>query len=270
MDHHHHPSNTNCKSILKRKSLEIGAEDPKSEDSKSDHCVSNHVNSKSCRQGILKKNAASFDDDSVAQKPILKNRCRSCDDETIVNFSELHSILKRKTSDPCDNSSEPHGILKRRETATVHINNYYQHWQPDQEQQNHMVDDEDLRPILKQKKVECCDVSTDDGHGSSYPKPILKKKTSDPGDDKRAMLKSFSSRSNSPAKTSRSKRLSVAERISNLESSIGGSENSSDAYRKPVKESPRNARDRSRFHTQPVTPSEIKAVKKYVVPETAS
>lgn len=232
-----------CKSILKRKSLEMPNEDNttpviQSEDPQS-QCSLNNI-SHSHRQGILKKHSSSFDDDSI-QKPILKNRCQSCDDETMLNYNELHSILKRKTSEPYD-SSEPHGILKKRELVVV---------QPVLKQP---TTDDDIRPILKQKKFEI-----DSADENGYPRPILKKKSIDSTDDKRPILKS--SRSNSPAKCSNFKRLTVAQRISNLESII----HDPSIYRKPVKENIRNARDRSRFHTQPVTPSEIKAVKKYVV-----
>jgi hypothetical protein len=235
----------NCKSILKRKSLEISTEDSSTpvimpEDPQTQSSFKN-VNLKSCRQGILKKHSASFDDDST-QKPILKNRCLSCDDdESLLNFNELHSILKRKTSEQYDNS-EPHGILKKRELVVHQLD----HFQPPV--------DEDIRPILKQKKFE-----SDSADENNYPRPILKKKSIDSSDDKRPILKS--SRSNSPAKNVNSKRLSVAQRISNLESIM----HDPNTYKKPVKENLRSSRDRSRFHTQPVTPSEIKAIKKYVV-----
>lgn len=233
----------NCKSILKRKSLEMPIEDSSTPviqpEDPQPQCSLNNIN-QSYRHGILKKHSSSFDDDSI-QKPILKNRFQSYDDETLLNYNELHSILKRKTSEQYD-SSEPHGILKKRELAIV---------QPDN---NQSTADDDIRPILKQKKFD-----SDSADENSYPRPILKKKSIDSSDDKRPILKS--SRSNSPAKCSNSKRLSVAQRISNLESII----HDPSIYKKPVKENIRNSRDRSRFHTQPVTPSEIKAVKKYVV-----
>lgn len=238
----------NCKSILKRKSLETPVEDIKvpvieSGDPAQSQCSLKQFNHKSYRQGILKKNSASFDDDST-QKPILKNRCQSCDDETMLNFNELHSILKRKTSEPHD-SLEPHGILKKREMAVCRADN---HHQP-------TVDNDDIRPILKQKKFE-----PDSSDESSYPRPILKKNSIDCSDDKKPILKP--SRSNSPAnRVGSNKRISVAQRVSNLESIM----QDSDVYKKPVKENLRSTRDRSRFHTQPVTPSEINAIKKYVV-----
>lgn len=246
INHHHSMDNQlNCKSILKRKSLEMPAEDSpmpviNPEDPQTQSSFKN-FNLKSYRQGILKKHSASFDDDST-QKPILKNRCLSCDDdESLLNFNELHSILKRKTSEQYDNS-EPHGILKKREMV-VHQSS--DHYQP--------TVDEDIRPILKQKKLEY-----DSADENNYPRPILKKKSVDSSDDKRPILKS--PRSNSPSKSANSKRLSVAQRISNLESIM----HDPNAYKKPVKENSRSSRDRSRFHTQPVTPSEIKAIKKYV------
>ncbi|XP_025422074.1 supervillin isoform X2 [Sipha flava] len=241
-NHHSMDNQLNCKSILKRKSLEMSTEDSSTpvimpEDPQTQSSFKN-VNLKSCRQGILKKHSASFDDDST-QKPILKNRCLSCDDdESLLNFNELHSILKRKTSEQYDNS-EPHGILKKRELVVHQLD----HFQPPV--------DEDIRPILKQKKFE-----SDSADENNYPRPILKKKSIDSSDDKRPILKS--SRSNSPAKNVNSKRLSVAQRISNLESIM----HDPNTYKKPVKENLRSSRDRSRFHTQPVTPSEIKAIKK--------
>jgi len=242
---HHQPS---CKSILKRKSLEIPNEDNPTLVIKLDdpqpQCSFklNISHSKSFRQGILKKHSASFDDDSM-QKPILKNRCLSCDDETMLNCNELHSILKRKTNEPLYDSSEPHGILKNREIV-VHQPDHYQA----------TVDNDDIRPILKQKKFEC-----DSADENSYPRPILKKSV-DSLDDKRPILKS--PRSNSPMKCSSSKRLSVAQRVSNLESMTAVQ--NANIYKKSVKDSVRSTRDRSRFYTQPVTPNEIKAVKKYV------
>jgi len=239
----------NCKSILKRKSLEISIEDNPmpviNPDDPQPQCSFKHnINhNKSYRQGILKKHSASFDDDST-QKPILKNRCLSCDDETMLNYSELHSILKRKTSEPSYDSSEPHGILKKREMAVHHADH-----------NQATADNDDIRPILKQTKFECDSVDE-----NVHPRPILKKKSVDSSDDKKPILKS--SRSNSPAKCSSSKRLSVAQRVSNLESM--STMQDPNAYKKSVKEGIRSTRDRSRFHTQPVTPSEIKAVKKYV------
>ncbi|VVC37081.1 ADF-H/Gelsolin-like domain,Villin/Gelsolin,Villin headpiece,Gelsolin-like [Cinara cedri] len=256
MDHYHH--NLSCKSILKRKSLELSTEDDpapavvnKTAEDPLPQSSFKHFNLKSYRQGILKKHSASFDDESI-QKPILKNRCQSCDDETIFNFNELHSILKRKTSERCENNSEPsHGILKKRELIA--------HQQPpDNNHQDHHIcnntADDDIRPILKQKKIESD--STDE---NNYPRPILKKKSLDSSpDDKKPILKS--SRSNSPAKRASSKRLSVAQRVSNFESGIHKPD--SGVYKKPVKDSKRSSRDRSRFYTQPVTPSEINAIKK--------
>lgn len=242
MDHHQ----LSCKSILKRKSPETPNEDGpapviKPADDLQPQCSLNHTNNyKAYRQGILKKHSASFDDDST-QKPILKNRCLSCDDETMLNYNELHSILKRKTSESCD-SSEPHGILKKRDPA-VHQTDHYL--------QTIMADNDEIRPILKQKKIE-----PDSIEENSYPRPILKKKSIDSSDDKKPILKS--SRSNSPVKCTSSKRLSVAQRVSNLESIM----QDPNVYKKPVKDNIRNTRDRSRFHTQPVTPSEIKAIKK--------
>lgn len=238
-----------CKSILKRKSPETSNENGSApvikpvEDPQS-HCSLKHTNNySSFRQGILKKHSASFDDDSM-QKPILKNRCQSCDDETILNYNELHSILKRKTSEPCD-SSEPHGILKKRDPTVYQLDHHLQ---------TATVDNDDIRPILKQKKFE-----SDSIDENSYPRPILKKKSIDSSDDNKPILKS--SRSNSPAKKcTSSKRLSVAQRVSNLESIM----QDPNVFKKPVKDNIRNTRDRSRFHTQPVTPSEIKAIKKYV------
>lgn len=241
MNHPH-----NCKSILKRKSLETPNDSQESvvqPENSQPQCSLKHFNLKSYRQGILKKYSASFDDEST-QKPILKNRCQSCDDETMLKFNELHSILKRKTSEQYD-SSEPHGILKKRELA-VH--------QPNHHQNSNMEDDnDDIRPILKLKKFESESVNE-----NGFPRPILKKNSIDGSDDKKPILKP--TRSNSPANRANSKRLSVAQRVSNLESIM----NDSDVYKKPVKENIRNTRDRSRFHTQPVTPNEIKAVKKYV------
>lgn len=248
-NHHSMDNQLNCKSILKRKSLEMPTEDSptpviKPEDPQTQSSFKN-FNLKSYRQGILKKHSASFDDDST-QKPILKNRCLSCDDdESLLNFNELHSILKRKTSELQYDNSEPHGILKKRELA-VHQSS--DHYQP--------TVDEDIRPILKQKKFECDPVDE-----NNYPRPILKKKSVDSPDDKRPILKS--PRSNSPCKSANNtKRLSVAQRISNLESIMHDDPNT---YKKPVRENSRSSRDRSRFHTQPVTPNEIKAIKKYVV-----
>jgi len=237
-----------CKSILKRKSLKPPNEDNpvtiiQSEDLQP-QCSLKHFNLKSHRQGILKKHSASFDDEST-QKPILKNRCQSCDDEEMLNFSELHSILKRKTSEQYD-SLEPHGILKKRELAV--------HQQLEHCQTTTVVDNDEIRPILKQNKIE-----SNSADENNYPKPILKKKSVDYTDDKRPILKS--SRSNSPTNRTNSKRLSVAQRVSNLESIMQPDPN---IYKKLVKESIRSTRDRSRFHTQPVTPSEIKAIKKYV------
>lgn len=254
-----------CKSILKRKSLEISfsveeslapvikPEDPP----QPSQCSSNNINLKSySRQGILKKHSASFDDEST-QKPILKNRCQSCDDDTMLNLNELHSILKRKTSEPCEHS-EPHGILKKREFAVAH---------PQSSDHNRLMYattataitaslDDDVRPCLKQKKSSECDSPDESGH----PKPILKKKSTESLDGKRPILKS--SRNGSPANRASSKRLSVAQRVSNLESIM----HDSDIYcKKPSKENSRSSRDRSRFHTQPVTPSEIEAIKKKYV-----
>jgi len=241
----------NCKSILKRKSLETPVEDivqvPVIElgDPAQPQCSLKQFNHKSYRQGILKKNSASFDDDSI-QKPILKNRCQSFDDETMLNFNELHSILKRKTSEPHD-SLEPHGILKKREMAFCRAASLHQ--------PTATVDNDDIRPILKQKKFE-----PDSSEESGYPRPILKKNSIDCSDDKKPILKP--SRGNSPANcVSSNKRISVAQRVSNLESIM----QDSDVYKKPVRENLRSTRDRSRFHTQPVTPSEINAIKKYVV-----
>lgn len=259
-----------CKSILKRKSLEIPIENSPApvvktaEDSQpAQHCSSSNssiVNLKSCRQGILKKHSASSFDDDSSQKPILKNRCQSFDDETMFNFNELHSILKRKTSEPCD-SSEPHGILKKRDHR---LSVQHQQQSPDHDQQlasttivAASVADDDVKPILKQKKSESD--STDE---NGYPKPILKKKSVEClSDDKRPILKSLQRRDGS-AKRSTSKRLSVAQRVSNLESIMHDSDVNCG---KPAKENARSSRDRSRFHTQPVTPDEIKAIKKYVV-----
>lgn len=287
--HHHHHHQFSCKSILKRKSLEIQIEDNppvittpviKPDNPQPGQQCSfirniSHNNSKSYRQGILKKHSASFDDDST-QKPILKNRCLSCDDEAMFSCGsngELHSILKRKTSEPLASSSssydgvEPHGILKKREMPVVlQLLQQQQSSSDDNRYHTTMADNnEDIRPILKHKKFEC-DAADENGSGGSnpsYPRPILKKKSVDSADDKKPILKS-SSRSNSPAKRSSSKRLSVAQRVSNLESLSTAVQDAS-VYKKPVKESVRNARDRSRFHTQPVTPSElIKAVEKYV------
>lgn len=243
MDHHQ----LSCKSILKRKSPETPNEDGPAPvimpaDDLQPQCSLNHTNYKTYRQGILKKHSASFDDDST-QKPILKNRCLSCDDEMMLNYNELHSILKRKTSEPCD-SSEPHGILKRRDPTIHHTDHYLQ---------TTTADNDEIRPILKQKKIE-----SDLIEENSYLRPILKKKSIDSLDDKKPILKS--SRSNSPVKSTSSKRLSVAQRVSNLESIM----QDPNVYKKPVKDNIRNVRDRSRFHTQPVTPSEIKAIKKYV------
>lgn len=257
MDHLHH--HFNCKSILKRKSLEIPTEDGpapavinKPAEDPLPQSSFKHFNLKSYRQGILKKHSASFDDESI-QKPILKNRCQSCDDESIININEPHSILKRKTIEQCENYSEPsHGILKKREL----IVNQQQPENNHHDNQNNKMLDDDIRPILKQKKYE----SDSADENSSYPRPILKKKSLDSSpDDKKPILKS--SRSNSPAKCASSKRLSVAQRVSNFESSIQPNCN---IYKKPVKDSIRTSRDRSRFHTQPVTPSEIDAIKKYV------
>lgn len=256
MDHHHHhqkqqqphhirhQSNTS-KSILKRKSLEIMAtdEDDPTPAIKTDvdanplsqQCSLKTSNLKSfCRQGILKKHSASFDDEST-QKPILKNRCQSCDDETLLgnNFSELHSILKRKTSEP---SPEPpsHGILKRR-------------------------GEQDVRPSRDR-----CQPTVVDEPNHDCPRPILKKILSASADDKRPILKSVTPKADSPT----SKRPSVAQRISDLESGVvvrddpGGIR---DCRQQPTRgENMRVTRDRARFRTQPVTPSEIDAVKKYV------
>jgi len=244
MDHHHQPhyirhQPNSSKSILKRKSLEItpaGEDGPTpaikadvNADPRLQQCSLKTSNHKSfCRQGILKKQSASFDDEST-QKPILKNRCQSCDDETLLgnNFSELHSILKRKTSEP---SPEPpsHGILKRR-------------------------GERDVRPLQ---------AAVPEESNRDCPRPILKKILSAVADDKRPILKSTPT-ADGPTKSSPpSKRPSVAQRISDLESGV-------------VRDAPgsihdcrlqhaRGARDRTRFRTQPVTPSEINAVKKYV------
>lgn len=256
-----------CKSILKRKSLEIPIEDSPApvikpaEDSQPAQCSSsNNFNLKSYRQGILKKQSAcsSFDDDS-AQKTILKYRCQSCDDETMLNLNELHSILKRKTSEPCD-SSEPHGILKKRDHQ--HLSVQHQQQQSSDHDHHHVAttattvgvaDDDVVKPILKQKKSESD--STDE---NGYPKPILKKKSVECLDDKRSILKS-SSRRDSSTKRATSKRLSVAQRVSNLESIMCDSDVHGG---KAAKENARSSRDRLRFHTQPVTPDEIKAIKK--------
>lgn len=272
MDHHHHQ--LSCKSILKRKSSETSSEDCNSSTTvinpeadplpaQPQLCTLKHLNiNKSYRQGILKKNSSSFDDEST-QKPILKNRCLSCDEDTMqLTLSDLHSILKRKTSEPSYDfsSSEPHhGILKKRDMS-VHQNDEESSDSQSHHQQITLQDDDAIRPILKQKKFES-ESTIDENTTNNYPKPILKKKSVDRdcSDDKKPILKS--SRSNSPAKCSNSKRLSVAQRVSNLESVM---HEPSSIYKKPTREHTRNSRDRSRFHTQPVTPSEIKAIKKYV------
>lgn len=262
MEHFRHQFN--CKSILKRKSLEIPTDDEgptpaainKPAEDPLPQSSFKHFNLKSYRQGILKKHSASFDDESI-QKPILKNRCQSCDDETMLNFNELHSILKRKTTEQCESNSEPsHGILKKRESIVHHQSANSR--QLDRLQRNTATSDDDIRPILKQKKCE-----SDSADENGYPRPILKKKSPDAAgsspEDKKPILKS--PRSDSPAKCASSRRLSVAQRVSNFESNI---QPGASVYKKPVRDSVRNSRDRSRFHTQPVTPSEIKAIKKYV------
>jgi len=256
MDHHHHHHQphylrhqpNSSKSILKRKSLEVMPVDEDgpsptlaikadiNADSQLQQCSLKMSNHKSfCRQGILKKQSASFDDDST-QKPILKNRCLSCDDETLLgnHFSELHSILKRKTSEP---SSEPpsHGILKRRGERDVH-------------------------PLRDRCQTTMVEESTRD-----CPRPILKKilSTASAPDDKRPILKSTSAADGLTNNcSSSSKRPSVAQRISDLESGVARAapSNTHDCRLQHA----RSARDRTRFRTQPVTPSEINAVKKYV------
>jgi len=257
MDHHHLPpyhrhQPNSSKSILKRKSVEVmpapdedcstpatnadvGTDDPRPQ-----QCSLKTFNPKSfCRQGILKKQSASFDDEST-QKPILKNRCQSCDDETLLgnNFSELHSILKRKTSEP---SPEPpsHGILKRR-------------------------GERDVRPPRDRCQTAAADEPNRDG-----PRPILKKVLSAvAADDKRPILKPTPANMiDGPTKHcsgSSSKRPSVAQRISDLESGVVGSDDHGGIRGCRLQQHARGARDRTRFRTQPVTPSEINAVKKYV------
>jgi len=247
MDHHRQPhylrhQPNSSKSILKRKSLEImpaDEHDPITPAIKADvnadlrlqQCSLKPFNHKSFRQGILKKQSASFDDEST-QKPILKNRCQSCDDETLLgnNFSELHSILKRKTSEP---SPEPpsHGILKRR-------------------------GERDVRPPRDRCQAE--------ESNRDCPRPILKKILSaTAADDKRPILKSTSTADGLTKCSSSSKRPSVAQRISDLESGVVRDDPPS-SIRDCRLQHTRGARDRARFRTQPVTPSEINAVKKYV------
>jgi len=251
MDHHHQPhylrhQPNSSKSILKRKSLEIMPADEDvpsptpaikvdvNADPRLQQCSLKTSNHKSfCRQGILKKQSASFDDESI-QKPILKNRCQSCDDETLLgnHFSELHSILKRKTSEP---SPEPpsHGILKRRGERDVH-------------------------PLRDR-----CQTSMAEESNQDCPRPILKKILSAAADDKRPILKSTSTADGQSNNcSSSSKRPSVAQRILDLESGVVRDAPSS--IRDCRLQHARGARDRTRFRTQPVTPSEINAVKKYV------
>lgn len=251
MDHNHQPhyirhQPNSSKSILKRKSLEIMPADDDSPtpgikadvdtEPRVQQCSLKTFNFKSsfCRQGILKKQSASFDDEST-QKPILKNRCQSCDDETLLgnNFSELHSILKRKTSEP---SPEPpsHGILKRR-------------------------DERDVRSLRDR-----CQTAVVDEPNRDCPKPILKKILSAAvvADDKRPILKSTPKTDSLTKCGSSSKRPSVAQRISDLESGVVRDDPGS--IRDCRLQHTRGTRDRTRFRTQPVTPSEINAVKKYV------
>lgn len=241
---------------------------------------------KSCRQGILKKQSASFDDETSLhqQKPILKNRCGSCDDDA-VGCNELHSILKRKTAgqqrpnsgvDPWPPAAEPpqQGILKKRDLAAAAAT----------AEHPSVVDitaDEEIRPILKQKRI-AVDHQTSvadtpaasepeentiggDGSAVMLPKPILKKKLSDACPPTAAVAEVQPILKTSAASDTPVKRLSVAERISNLESiaRYRSTESAAAAYRKPTRENARSARDRSRFHTQPVTPDELqRAVKK--------
>jgi len=254
MDHHHQPhylrhQPNSSKSILKRKSLEIMPADDDglmtpaikadvNADPRLQQCSLKTSNHKSfCRQGILKKQSASFDDEST-QKPILKNRCQSCDDETLLanNFSELHSILKRKTSEP---SPEPpsHGILKRRGERDVRP--------PRDRCQGAVVEESNrdcLRPILKK---------------------ILSTAAVAVADDKRPILKSKSTADGLTKCSSSSKRPSVAQRISDLESGVVR-DDPPGSIRECRLQHTRGTRDRARFRTQPVTPSEINAVKKYV------
>lgn len=249
MDHHHQPhylrhQPNSSKSILKRKSLEIMPADEDgptpaikadvNADPRLQQCSLKTSNHKSfCRQGILKKQSASFDDEST-QKPILKNRCQSCDDETLLgnNFSELHSILKRKTSEP---SPEPpsHGILKRR-------------------------GERDVRPPRDR-----CQTTVVEESNRDCPRPILKKILSATADDKRPILKSTSTADGLTKCSSSSKRPSVAQRISDLELGVVR-DDPPGSIRDCRLQHTRGARDRARFRTQPVTPSEINAVKKYV------
>ncbi|XP_060877352.1 supervillin isoform X3 [Metopolophium dirhodum] len=261
MDHHHQPhylrhQPNSSKSILKRKSLEIMPADEDSPmtpaikadvnaDPRLQQCSLKTSNHKSfCRQGILKKQSASFDDEST-QKPILKNRCQSCDDETLLanNFSELHSILKRKTSEP---SPEPpsHGILKRRGERDV---------RPPRDRCQAAVVEESNRDCLR---------------------PILKKIMSAAAvaaaaDDKRPILKSKSTADGLTKCSSSSKRPSVAQRISDLESGVVR-DDPPGSIRDCRLQHTRGARDRTRFRTQPVTPSEINAVKKTTAVTTHS
>ncbi|XP_050421245.1 supervillin isoform X2 [Adelges cooleyi] len=274
-----------CKSILKRKSFDHGpsaAEVATDADdvvgSKSENhghqpagkqCSLMPFSFKSCRQGILKKHSASFDDDS-SQKPILKNRCQSCHDDATssLNCNELHSILKRKTSEQNDyGSAEPHSILKKREPAAG----------AGVVEQPPSAADDDIRPILKQKKPsEQADpgAATEADDINGYPKPILKKKSIDatslpPSEllDAKNLPAILKPSANGSGSRMTIKRLSVAERISNLESITRGDwAGGSAVYKKPVKENARTNRDRSRFHTQPVTPDELRAVVKKTNP----
>ncbi|XP_026814531.1 supervillin isoform X1 [Rhopalosiphum maidis] len=257
MDHNHQPhyirhQPNSSKSILKRKSLEIMPTDEDGPtpaikadvdaDPRVQQCSLKTFNLKSsfCRQGILKKQSSSFDDEST-QKPILKNRCQSCDDETLLgnNFSELHSILKRKTSEP---SPEPpsHGILKRR-------------------------GERDVRPHRDR-----CQAAVVDEPNRDCPKPILKKILSAAVevDDKKPILKSTPKTDGVTKCGSSTKRPSVAQRISDLESGVVRDDPGS--IRDCRLQHTRGIRDRTRFRTQPVTPSEINAVKKTTAATTHS